>query len=574
MRIFRKLGFDISYLALLTRERVKPMSRWEGRFSRRQVRVLRTLGLKTQTADRILLNGRIKPELLFSTSSRYLDLYRKKYHHTPITKDRQTVRTEGFLFGYPACCVDHFARNGYADNEFIGQGQEILFHWACPGCRATPQLLPYYRRAHEHCRELLADPGSPSTGLLQAALPAAALAAILALVPGRARADDPHWYSPSAIDTAGDFLSDHEELLLGAVWGGFPGDLPNGAREAPHFADLITSLPTMPSETCCYIEEVAMDGVEICLVCGLEMTMGGWLLHNPMRGDTLFLSNMALHFMEHGSFSFDGTTNTGRVDINHLKSILAHYDTVHYAIETTNDADNDGLKDDLESHFGTQTGDADSDDDQLVDGAWVAEFLIETLSQLPVLDSPGSPAPDDTPYIYYDTVYGIESCDICGIVVNMGNAVITNPMADTSMTFPIIGLHYLAHGRFAYGGSTNSGEIDALELACVLDTPTRTPPASSQPREFQLFLRNYPNPFNAGTQIAFSIPETDRVALRIYNVQGQLVRTLFDETATQGHHRIQWDGRDDLGAIVSSGVYFCRLEHNGTFQATKMLLLK
>jgi len=573
MRTLRKLGFDIAYLALLTRERVKPLSRWEGRFSRRQIKALRHLGLKTDTVDRKLLNGGTKPELLFSASSRYLDLYRRKYHRSPIIKDHQTVTTEGFLFGYPHCCVKSFAENGYARNEFQGRGQEILFHWACPECRATPELLPHYRRAHDRCRELLAAQRPSSPQLMRAALPVAAVAAILALTAGRSAADAPHWYSPSAIDTSGDFLNEHETVLLGMVWGGIYWSPPNGPREAPKFADVISSLPTTPSDSCCYLEEVAMDGVENCLICGQEMTMGGWLLHNPMRGDTLFLSNMALHYMALGSFSFDGTTNAGRVDIAHLKSILAHYDTDHYAIETANDADNDGLRDDQESHFGTQTGDADSDDDRLVDGAWVAEHFIEVLSQLPVVESP-SQAPEDRPYIQYDIAYGIESCDICGTIFNMGNAIITNPLADTSMTFPIIGLHYLAHGRFAYSGEAHSGEIDALELANVLDTSTRTPSRPPQPRDFQLSLHNYPNPFNAGTRIQFSVPETDRVMLRIYNIRGRLVRILFDETMARGHHRTVWNGRTDDGTVASSGIYFCCLEQAGRFRTTKMLLLK
>lgn len=573
MRTFRKLGFDISYLALLTRDQVKPLSRWEGRFSRRQVKALRKLGLKTETVERKLRNGRTKPELIFSTSSRCLDIYRKKYHHRPITKDRQTVTTEGFLFGYPGCCVDNFAENGYTDNEFAGRGQEILFHWACPGCRATPELLPHYRRVHDRCRELLGD-GRPSVqGVLRTALPAAALAAILALVPGRAGADDPHWYSPSAIDTSGDFLNEHETMLLGMVWGGIYWSPPNGPREAPEFADLISSLPTTPSDSCCYLEEVAMDGVENCLICGQEMTMGGWLLHNPMRGDTLFLPNMSLHYMEHGSFSFDGTTNAGRIDIAHLKSILAHLDTDHYAIETSNDVDNDGLRDDYESHFGTQTGDADSDDDQLVDGAWAAEQFIETLSQLPVVEKSGQ-APDDRPYIEYEIAYGVESCDICGMIFNMGNAIITNPLTETSMTFPIIGLHYLSHGRFAYSGEANTGEIDALELANVLDTSTRTPPISSQPQDFQLSLRNYPNPFNTGTRIAFHLPKAGHAVLRIFNINGQLVKTLGDEDLEAGEHVFRWDGSNDRGVVAASGVYFCRLEYGGRMKATKMLLVK
>jgi hypothetical protein len=569
MRTFRKLGFDIAYLALLTKDHIKPLSRWEGKFSRRQIKALRHLGLKTDTVDRKLINGGAISELIFSTSWHYLDVYIRKYHRTPIKKDRQTVKAEGFLFGYPSCCVQNFAENGYTRNEFEGRGQEILLHWACPGCRATPQLLPYYRRTHDRCRELLATEKSSAHERIKQSLPAASLALLFALVPGRARADDPHWYSPSAIDTTGDFLVDREELLLGTLFGELSSDLPSGPREALEFNAIINSLP----DTCCSIEWLIAEGDENCQVCGQAINMGFVSIHNYRRDLLIQIPIIALHYLEHGSFSYDGTEHSGRIDIELLKRILDYRDTDHYAIETANDADGDGLGDDQESHFGTLPGDADSDDNRLVDGAQVAEGIIMAISQLPVIEDP-TQTPDDTPYIIYQPAYGIVTCDICGMTVNMGFIVIVNPLADTSMQISFPGLHYLAHGRFAHSADGHVGEIDAVELATVLDIPTWTPQEHPQPREFQLFLRNYPNPFNVGTQIAFSVPETDRVLLRIYNIKGQLVRTLIDKTISGGHHRIGWNGRANDGAPVASGVYFCRLELAGRLRTTKMLLLK
>ena len=562
MKALRKLGFDIGYLALLTARDVKPLSRWESKFSHGQVKALRHLGLKTNTVERKLANGGAITELIFSTSCRYLDFYTRKFHQTPLEKDRQTVLTEGFLFGYPGCCVKNFAENGYTENAFVGHGQEILFHWACPDCRVTPSLLPHYRKTHQECQQLLAAQRPAVPELLKKALPTTALSLLFALAPAMARADDAHWSSPSAVDTNGDFLAGSEEFLLGTVWGQFIEGIPHGPRGALEFSALIASLPCAPSDTCCYQIEVPMDGLENCQVCGQEMNMGGVEIHNPMRGIHIFIPNMGLHYMEHGSFSYDGTENSGRVDIALLKEVLAHYDSDHYAIETSNDGDDDGLRDDYEDDFGTQTNDPDSNDDHLVDGAQVAEKLIEAIAALP------------ESCISYDPTFGLEDCDICGMEINMGAVSITNPSGGKLISFPMIGLHYLAHGRFAYGGSTNSGEIDAKQLAEVLDAITSAPSGQPLPRENRLRLSNYPNPFNAGTQIEFSLPVAGNATLRIFSITGQLVRTLKNDDLPAGSHMVRWDGLDEAGSLVASGIYFCRLEHGGTAQARKMLLLK
>lgn len=83
-----------------------------------------------------------------------------------------------------------------------------------------------------------------------------------------------------------------------------------------------------------------------------------------------------------------------------------------------------------------------------------------------------------------------------------------------------------------------------------------------------------PNPFNPVTEIAYGLPERGHVALRVYNVAGKLVRVLVDGEVDGGYHAATWDGRDDRGEAVGSGVYFCRMEAEGFEEAAKMVLLK
>jgi len=87
---------------------------------------------------------------------------------------------------------------------------------------------------------------------------------------------------------------------------------------------------------------------------------------------------------------------------------------------------------------------------------------------------------------------------------------------------------------------------------------------------------NYPNPFNPVTTIAYSIKEPGHVALRIYNVAGQLVRTLVNERQAPRVEMftVEWDGRNDAGHAVSSGVYFYKLSAKGFEKTKKMVLLK
>jgi hypothetical protein len=87
--------------------------------------------------------------------------------------------------------------------------------------------------------------------------------------------------------------------------------------------------------------------------------------------------------------------------------------------------------------------------------------------------------------------------------------------------------------------------------------------------------QNYPNPFNPTTTIAFSIKQRARVKIGVYNVAGERVRTLLDETRPAGSYTdVRWDGTDAAGAPVASGVYFYKLAGGDFSQTRKMVLLK
>ena len=90
----------------------------------------------------------------------------------------------------------------------------------------------------------------------------------------------------------------------------------------------------------------------------------------------------------------------------------------------------------------------------------------------------------------------------------------------------------------------------------------------------QVSLGNYPNPFNPETNISFSIPQATRVTLSIYNILGQKVRSLIDQEYSAGEHTVVWDGSNDHGGKVASGVYLYRIQAGEISVTRKMMMLK
>lgn len=139
----------------------------------------------------------------------------------------------------------------------------------------------------------------------------------------------------------------------------------------------------------------------------------------------------------------------------------------------------------------------------------------------------------------------------------------------------------LAAVTFEFNG-TDEFVLTAYKAGVVTRTKTLSPEivldaddagATSLPQEFRLY-QNFPNPFNPTTTIAMDLPRAAQVTLTIVNVLGQIVRTATAAEWMAGRHEVEWDGRNDGGAAVSSGVYFAVLRSDGYRAAIKMSLLK
>ena len=140
----------------------------------------------------------------------------------------------------------------------------------------------------------------------------------------------------------------------------------------------------------------------------------------------------------------------------------------------------------------------------------------------------------------------------------------------------------------ASAGGINSEDIERLltaiermdlrddernEIIAALDNLSAV--SVSLPKAFKL-EQNHPNPFNPSTTISFQLPEGvgTRVTLKVYDLRGRVVRTLIDDIRAPGVHTAFWNGQDDSGRGVASGVYLYRLGAGDFSQTRKMVLLK
>ena len=148
VRQLKDIDEQLAYLALLTCEGIKPLSRWEKPLEEKGLRLLKDMGLLTKQIRRTVKTGKLVSETIFSLSPGYIQAYEARFADTPIDKSPQARRFEGFLFGFPPCCVEQFIGHPYAKNDLNPEDQKILFHWACSKCKITPILLPVYKKLH------------------------------------------------------------------------------------------------------------------------------------------------------------------------------------------------------------------------------------------------------------------------------------------------------------------------------------------------------------------------------------------------------------------------------------------
>jgi hypothetical protein len=300
---------------------------------------------------------------------------------------------------------------------------------------------------------------------------------------------------PVILDADADLLTDAEEVGIG--YQPFTSDqnrnaIPDGVELAQRCAAVINELDTyfpgtmMPIPNKTHRIRRAMFGVERCDICGQEVNMGGSEIINPMLelrypdpNDPLegaFLPDLALHYMEHGSFDCFGDIHSGRADVARLLRVLElryPFDPNEHRLPVGgDDLDGDLLTDAEELAGGYDLYDADQDDDLTPDGIELAGQCAEVIDALPVFD-PNGPEVHALHKVNF-MQRGLEYCDICGMSVNMGYWQIKNLKLGLSIDIPELVLHYMQHGSFSYAGDVHGkGRMDVARLVKILEIPRR-----------------------------------------------------------------------------------------------------
>jgi hypothetical protein len=172
--------------------------------------------------------------------------------------------------------------------------------------------------------------------------------------------------------------------------------------------------------------------------------------------------------------------------------------------------------------------------------------------------------PSPEPDVAYYAVY----CDtLSGFTPGAGNLFTTTTDTLLSVPTPADTTWYVI----------NAVDADGYAGGYSVEIISAPDPASSvfDPRALAFALdQNVPNPFNPTTTIRFSLATPELVTLNIYDVAGRRIRTLVDTPQAAGTHTVTWNGTNDRGAAVSSGIYFYRLTAGGFAETRKMVLLK
>ena len=140
---------------------------------------------------------------------------------------------------------------------------------------------------------------------------------------------------------------------------------------------------------------------------------------------------------------------------------------------------------------------------------------------------------------------------------------------------PVIGMYKKPGTDLLYAATEKDiYEISAGSITSIKSLPVTIEPGSQlMPEDFVLY-QNYPNPFNSGTTIEFYLPQTAEIKIEIYNLLGQKVWTLWQGRHPAGQYQLRWDGRDEMGREVASGVYIYQLVVGKYRESRKMLLLR
>ena len=174
------------------------------------------------------------------------------------------------------------------------------------------------------------------------------------------------------------------------------------------------------------------------------------------------------------------------------------------------------------------------------------------------------------------TVRNKESAPISGATVTAGDyTATTNSMGAYSIQLPV-GTYDVSAEADGFKSETREGVTvtanNNTTVNFILQPVSND--ENTQPVVATALNGNYPNPFNPETTISYSVKEAGRVKLEVYNIKGQLVKTLVNQDQATGHYKLVFNAKDDRGRSISSGVYMLRMVAPGYQKTSKMILMQ
>jgi len=179
------------------------------------------------------------------------------------------------------------------------------------------------------------------------------------------------------------------------------------------------------------------------------------------------------------------------------------------------------------------------------------------------------------------TVVDQQGAPISGAIVQISSSLLATAMTNTSGVFIIEGVP----GNANYSVTIRKQlfedklvqiavEADNLDMGTIVILPDTSSEADITKPIITALKANFPNPFNPTTTIAFQMAHQGRVVIDVYNIKGQRVKSLVDAVYGNGEHKVVWNGSDDNGHDVSSGIYFYRMSCEGYVGVKKMVMVK
>jgi len=156
-----------------------------------------------------------------------------------------------------------------------------------------------------------------------------------------------------------------------------------------------------------------------------------------------------------------------------------------------------------------------------------------------------------------------------GITFNIAGSAFDTTYTDTMVTIGNTYYYYVT----AVASGMESDPSDTVSTTVQAPVGIKVNWGDGIPVTFAM-EQNYPNPFNPVTTIRYQLPKSANVHLAVYNMLGQKVKTLVNENQPAKYYSIQWNGLNETGSKVASGIYLYRIEAGDYIKTNKMLLLK